>query len=1150
MKKIFTVLPLFLLFSLSAEKIQLSNDGSTTGYELLSNNTSNFEIQFRLKDLSFDEVTTERGDFIELKFQNSKNTNVVGSPKLPVFRELIEFPYSSNPQVNIVSFKETEILLNDYGINNKIFPTQPSYSKSTPLSEIKFIYKPEYYSLDGYSKGEIAKVTKSGTMRGAGVGVLEINPVSYNPVKNSLKIITDIKLNITYSDLKVNSEQIKAEQYSPYFDNQFSKLINYTPPTSKTDLTKYPITYLIVANEVLYGNAKLQEFIDWKTEKGFKIITHFFASSASISDVDSWVEDQYLTLSPKPTFLLIIGDQSGTYVIPTEHNPPLGSLGDVSVSDLLYSVIGTTSSENRIPSIYVGRFSINNLTELDAQIDKTIWYEKTQFTSGADLTYLSRVMGVAGVDGGNAAIYANPQIRYGMSYYFNDSYKLPLDGSNVNITGIPYYYPATASSTVDPEIVNHVSTGVAFYNYTAHGYNGGFADPSFSVSDVDNLTNLGKYPLVVGNCCLTGSFGDTECFAEAWLNAPDKGGIGFVGASMESLWNEDLVMGIGELVIGDITPSLSQDKQGMYDGIMMMDYPTQGGVRFAGLMAVEEYNSAYTDSYWSSYHLFGDPSLMVYMGIPGDNSVSHETALIQGDNFFTVQAKKGSYVSLTDDNGFLHGAALADETGSALIPIEPFISGNAHIVVSCQFKKPYFTSIPVVAPEGAYLKVNDYTLSTTDFGTFGTIDLELKNIGISTSEGISVTASSSSEYLTLSDFQENYANIAADDSLRKDAALAFNISQDVPDQKDIKIDLTIVDTSKSVYHSYIIFKANSPVLKYSFTNEGDVIYPGDTKDITLTVSNTGTADISEVTASLSESTGASVTISGQQVIPAINKGGSADLVFNIGFSTEIQNGSVLKFRLSLNTVNGYENYYFFDINVGMTENFETGDFSVNPWYFEGDAEWAIDNTVFYAGSYSSKSGYITDSQQTSMKIDFVYEHDGSISFNKKASSELNWDKLIFYIDGVEQENWSGDSDWSYHTYPVSEGIHTMKWTYSKDGSLLTGLDCAWVDNILAAGGIAGIEEQVLIPEKPMLYQNYPNPFNPSTMIKFYVPNDQNIKLNIYNSNGQFVRNLVDGNMIKGFHTVYFNAQDMISGIYFYRLETNGNKLTQKMLLIK
>ncbi|MBU4486304.1 MAG: hypothetical protein KKD38_05195, partial [Candidatus Delongbacteria bacterium] len=599
MKKLFALTAL-LIFSLNAEIIQL-NEGKFTGYRLISNSIDNLGLEFGLNELSFVDIVTEKGEFTELRFENSKNTNLIGSPKLPIFRELIEFPVSSIPQINVISFKETEIFLDDLGIINKIIPAQPSYSKSTPSNEINFVINPESYSNDDYSKMEnIAAITKSGTMRGVDIGVLEIRPVSYNPVKNSLKILTDIELNVSFSNLKADTERIRAENYSPYFENQFSKFMNHRTVDSKVDLTRYPITYLIIANEVLNGNTKLQEFIDWKTQKGFKVITQYFASTATTTGIDTWVENQYQNLSPKPTFLLIVGDQSGTYIIPTEQNPPLGSTGNVSVSDLLYSVIGTTASDNRIPSIYVGRFSVNNLTDLDAQIDKTIWYEKTQFTSEADLTYLSEVMGVAGVDGSYAATHGNPQIRYGMSYYFNDSYRIPLDGSGVHITGIPYYYPASAGSTVDAEVVSEVSNGVAFYNYTAHGSNGGFSDPTFSISNVDNLTNTGKYPLIVGNCCLTGSFRDTECFGEAWLNAPNKGAIGFIGASMSTYWDEDLAMGIGEVVIGDITPPYTPDDQGMYDGLMRMDYPTQGGIRFAGLLAVEDENTTYTSSYWSA----------------------------------------------------------------------------------------------------------------------------------------------------------------------------------------------------------------------------------------------------------------------------------------------------------------------------------------------------------------------------------------------------------------------------------------------------------------------------------------------------------------------------------------------------------------------
>lgn len=1155
MKKIMVLLALILMTALYSSGIKIS-DSASTGYDLISNNSSGFEMQLSLGEFEHSNVLTEKGEFVQIGFKNSKYSNTVGAPKLPVFRELIEFPASSKPEIEIVSYKETEILLSNFGILNKIIPAQPSWSKSTPADQIRFVINEDYYDQNQYSKtGRIAEITKSGTMRGVDIGVLEIRPVSYNPVNGSLKVITDLKLKVTYSGIKSNPDLVKAEHFSPFFENQFSTLINHTSSTLKSDLTQYPVTYLIVANDILNGNAKLQEFIDWKIQKGFKVITQFFSSSATTSTIDTWIENQYTALSPKPSFLLIVGDQSGSYVVPTEQNPALGSAGAVTVSDLLYSVIGATSSDNRIPSIYVGRFSVNNLTDLDAQIDKTLWYEKNQFDEnanpGQDFTYLSRVMGVAGVDGSYGATYGNPQIRYGMTWYFNDSYRIPLDGSGVHITGIPYYYPASAGSTIDAAVVAQISTGVAFYNYTAHGYNGGFADPTFTISNVDNLTNAGEYPLIVGNCCLTGSFRDTECFGESWLNAPNKGSIGFIGASMSTYWDEDLAMGIGEVVTGDVTPTYTPNSFGMYDGAMRMRFPTQGGIRFSGLMAVEEINTSFTNSYWSSYHLFGDPSVMVYFGIPGDNTVSHNPVLSPGNTFFTVQALEGSYVAITDDDGVLHGAALADEFGYAVVPIDPFITGNANILVTCQFKKPHFSSVPVEALDGPYLSVNDFALSSVSAGISGTIDLELKNLGISTSSGITVTASSLSSSISFTDYQETFTNITAGDSLMKNAVFGYTVSPVTPDKEAVRIDLTINDTSKRTYYSYINFIIAAPALEFLHSYEGEIINPGDSKDITITISNNGSADITGITAALSETTGGDVTISGAQNVPSIISGGSADVVFNVDFSSGIPNGTGLKFSLNITAANNYENDYSFDLNVGMTEDFESGDFSENSWYFEGDADWTIDNSVFYSGSNSSKSGSISDSRSSIMKVDFNFIENGTVSFYKKVSSESVYDKLTFYIDGIAQGSWSGEQTWSYQSYPASTGVHTFSWIYSKDVSMAVGLDCAWVDNILVTNALNGIEsDQNIIPEKSMLYQNYPNPFNPSTYIKFSLPYAQNVKLNVFNSNGQLVRSLVDTKIDKGFHTVNFNADDLISGIYFYTLEANGSKLTQKMLLLK
>ena len=83
-----------------------------------------------------------------------------------------------------------------------------------------------------------------------------------------------------------------------------------------------------------------------------------------------------------------------------------------------------------------------------------------------------------------------------------------------------------------------------------------------------------------------------------------------------------------------------------------------------------------------------------------------------------------------------------------------------------------------------------------------------------------------------------------------------------------------------------------------------------------------------------------------------------------------------------------------------------------------------------------------------------------------------------------------------------------------------------------------------------LEQNYPNPFNPTTTISFSIPSMQDVKLSVYNSNGQLVSKLVNEVVNAGMHSVNFDAENLNSGIYFYTLQTDGKKLSNKMLLIK
>ena len=95
-----------------------------------------------------------------------------------------------------------------------------------------------------------------------------------------------------------------------------------------------------------------------------------------------------------------------------------------------------------------------------------------------------------------------------------------------------------------------------------------------------------------------------------------------------------------------------------------------------------------------------------------------------------------------------------------------------------------------------------------------------------------------------------------------------------------------------------------------------------------------------------------------------------------------------------------------------------------------------------------------------------------------------------------------------------------------------------------------ISKQEALPTSYDLEQNYPNPFNPSTIIKFSLPKQTQLKLNLYNILGELIRTISEGLYEAGYHQVTFNAENIPSGVYIYRLESNEIVQTRKMMYLK
>ncbi len=128
------------------------------------------------------------------------------------------------------------------------------------------------------------------------------------------------------------------------------------------------------------------------------------------------------------------------------------------------------------------------------------------------------------------------------------------------------------------------------------------------------------------------------------------------------------------------------------------------------------------------------------------------------------------------------------------------------------------------------------------------------------------------------------------------------------------------------------------------------------------------------------------------------------------------------------------------------DGFEVG-FQTYPWTLSGNANWILDNSVSYSGNTSAKSGAIAHNQSSSMQLTRDIASGGQISFFYKVSSEANYDFLKFYINGTLQGQWSGTTSWTLASYNISTGTNTFTWEYVKNGSVVSGSDCAWIDHI-------------------------------------------------------------------------------------------------------
>ncbi len=954
-----------------------------------------------------------------------------GSPDIPIITRSIQIPDLAKMELKVLDSDFIDVPLDN------LISSKGNLTRDIKIQDVPY-EKGDAYENDSFFPKVISYLRDPHIIRTKRGQAIVIQPFQYNPIQGVLRVYTNIILEaspdgissvnplVRYPDKNSGVREME-EIYKQHF-------INYSSTTDRYAPVDEDGTMLIIC----YGPfiESMQPFIEWKTKRGMQTELVDVADIGDADAIKTYVEEYYYTYGLN--FLLLVGDID--QIPSTRFSEGAGSN---SPSDTYYGFIPTG---DYYPDVFVGRFSAENTEHVSTMVNRTIAYERYPDAEG--IWYK---------EGAGFASDQGPGDDGEMDNEHMDIIREKL--LNYTYTEIDQVYDPSGT-VADGEVA--INEGLSVINYTGHGSNGSWVNGCpMNNTNVNSLTNSGMFPWIWSVACVNGEFHIGTCFAETWLRATDAdgsptGAVATLMSTVNQAWNPPM------------------DGQDEMNSIFVESYSnnikrTFGGLSYNGCM---EMNDNYGSSgdvetlYWTT---FGDPSFVVRSDTPQQLTVVHDNIMIIGSTQFSVQTNSNESVIALSRDGVLLGVSTADGNGICQIILdEPVnIPGTLDLVVTSYNHMPYETEINVIAPDGSYMLLDGFSLSsgyeeTITFWESVELTTSIENVGTESSGEIVATLIPQTDnvYMTSPIIEIDPVNSG---DVVTVGPFGFDVSINSPNQDEVVFHLHIQDDEQS-WEYPINLNVNAPAyqLASSFIFDGGngSLDPGESATIQLVLENSGSAALNYPTFTAYENDpyltlGEVVSDNAYYWEPGI----SVVLTIEVSVSDEAPLGHSSIAWLNIGSLNtDYEFLFPLPLTVGMLmENFETANFSGHDWQMAGQSDWFIQEDEVHSGDYAARSGNIGNNQSSELSVEYNVLHQGSISFSAKASSEQGnsgtiYDYLTFYIDNEQMLLIGGESDWDEYSFVVTPGEHIFRWVYEKDAAGSSGDDCAWIDNIIFPPG--------------------------------------------------------------------------------------------------
>ena len=1007
-------------------------------------------------------------------FENTLLTGHTGEPVLP-YSEVALMLSPGESAVSIEFIGEEETVIPGYFT---LYPRQQSRTLNDD-SPADFQKNEQVYNTDAFYPSKSTGELLTQFMNGYSFAMSTFTPLKYNPVTGQVTFYKRVTIKITTKPSAVASEALQnlsstetVKEKIGRFAQNMKMMAQY--PADNKSADDYQLMIITTAQ---YEN-DFDDLIEMYIDRGIKsevVTKEYITANIAGQDVQEKIRNYIIQeyQNHNVEYVILGGDVElipyrGFYCYVQSGS---GYEDNGIPADLYYSGLdGTWNDDNDnhwgepgeddlLPDIAVGRMPFSNTSELNNLKHKSISYQNSpvpgEFTSPL----------LAG-----EFLYSSPD-TWGKDYL--DLLIGYHDDNGYTTIGIPeddnietmYEYDQSWSGS---DLIAKINSGKQFVHHVGHANETYVAH--LSIGDITNSNFSGangidhNYTFLQTHGCDCGAFDFNDCILEKMVTIQNFA-VAVIGNSRYGWFNEGQTEGPAAHLHREMVDALYHEKIN-HIGAAFVECKTQTAPWVTAPGQWEEGALR-----WNFYdiNILGDPVVSVLTDEPISIQTTYQNAIPIGVSSTNVTVTSGgtpmeNFTCAIIKDGEIAGVGYTDASGNAVISFDPVFTevGDAQLVISGYNCLPTYYDVQIIPNEGAYISFSDFQIDDSqgnnngevDFGETIGLTVEVENVGTVQADNVQVTLSTTDSYITITDGTENYGNIAGGQTVSVTNGFTFEVASDIPDQHQVTFNLEMV--GGDTWTSSFSITVNAPELTIGNISIDDsqggngngILDPGEMADITIQTTNAGHCACTNTLGLLTtNSTDISIT-SGSFDLGTVNVSETKNAVFTITVNATIPLGTAvdLGYEVSSGQYSAQNTFY---LSIGLiVEDFETGDFSAYGWQFGGNSNWTISTEDPYEGTYSAKSGTISDSEISSMYVEMDVIADDNISFYRKVSSEPSYDFLKFYIDGVELDSWSGEEGWEEVSFPVTAGTHTFKWEYSKDMSVSNGSDCAWVDYII------------------------------------------------------------------------------------------------------